>query len=222
MPEKIIYLGASIRGASDKEKSIISSHVKIVCGILDTFGYRYHIDKSMLDTKVNRANPDVEIPKKFYSGISESLVEKIAGLRDENETLRDDIAMCRWTDYLLENSSGGIWLHDRSQTGLGIEVLRALFELERHCLVLYSTRSVSSLLKGRTTRLLMTRRWNDETVENAISEFIKKIEGKYDHARRILLSAELDAFAEKRAKELALAGVPEYLRDLIRQDREGR
>lgn len=224
MTEKTIYIGASIRGASPEEKVLITSHVKAVCGIIREYGYAYYVDKSMLDAGVNVSNPVVKIPRRFYENISDSLVEKIAGLRDIDKggDLRYDIAMCRWTDELLENSSGCIWLHDRSQTGLGIEVLRALYELERHCLVFYSTRSITSLLKGRTTRLLTTRRWIEDTaaLKKEIESFLKKTEGAYDKPCRVLLSPELDHFANQRARELAHGKVSEYVRELIAADRK--
>lgn len=222
MAEKTIYIGASIRGATPDEKKVIASHVRTVCEIVRTNGYAYYVDKSMLDPTVNVNNPTVPIPRRFYRNISDSLVEKIAGLREveDGQDLRYDIAMCRWTDELLETSAGCIWLHDRSQTGLGIEVLRALYELERHCLVLYSTRSITSLLKGRTTRLLTTRRWRDDTVKDEVVAFLKKLDSAYDKPRRVLLSPELDHFAEQRARELALSGASEYIRELISEDRK--
>lgn len=219
---KTIYIGASIRGADPEEKKLIVSHVRTVCDLIKAHGYEYFVDKSMLDTTINVTRPVVKIPRRFYKGISKSLFNKIVGLRDtENRsTLRDDIAMCRWTDELLVSAAGCIWLHDRSQTGSGIEIYRALYELDRQCLVFYSTRSITSLLKGRTTRLLTTRRWNDDTVDKEIEKFLGKIESGYDRACRVLLSEELESFARQQAKALADGGVSEYIRGLIMADRE--
>lgn len=219
---KTIYIGASIRGATPEQKVTISSHVNTVCKIIRARGYAYYVDKSMLDPTVNVTNPKLTVPRQFYNGISDSLVEKISGLRhlEKGDSLRYDIAMCRWTDHLLETSSGCIWLHDRSQTGLGIEVLRALYELERQCLVLYSTKNITSLLKGRTTRLLTTRRWNDDGVKFEIESFLDKIEGGYDKSHRVLLSAELEHFAKQQARLLSHGKISEYVRELIVADRE--
>lgn len=213
-----IYIGGDGRGASIEEKPIIAKHAKRLCAILEKRGYKYYIDKALLDEKINTSNPETKIPNEYYQGISQSLIDKISGLRDENEEIRTDIAMMRWMVATMGNSIACIWLHDRSKTGFGLEIYRAIYELRLYSLVLYSTRSISSLLKGNTSRLLTTRRWKNETVEENVNNFLSKIETHYDRPRRFLLNDKLDRLVEKRAEELGCDGISEYLRELISED----
>lgn len=231
--EKYIYIGFSSRGASNEEKLRISADVKKICSVISTEGFSYYADESLLSPSVNKTNPKSDIPKRYFTDISESTIESIAGLRANNdpEKLRNDIAMCNWVDDLFEKSSGCIWYIGRSWLGGGVEIMTALEKLERQCLLLFSTESISSLLNGNLSRLLTiretgrlieksrTREFDNTLVEQYVRTFLKKIESRFDRELRFKVSSETERWVLNSARKGGFKSSNEYLRDLLRRER---
>jgi hypothetical protein len=220
--KKEIYIGTSSRGASAEEKEVIAKQVKTICKLIEQRpGYSYFAEGGLKDVTVNKSRPKTPVPKEYYD-FSDAMFSSISALRvdgDNSQDLRYDIAMCNWVDDLLSRAHGCIFIIGRSSLGVGIELFWALRVLQKQCLVLYSTENISSLVNGQKTRLLTVSRYNDETVERDVKEFLDKVETGLDRDLRFLVSVDTEMWMRKKAAELGFSGISDFARHILTQAR---
>jgi hypothetical protein len=106
----------------------------------------------------------------------------------------------------------------KSSSGSGFELAAAL-AMRKPCLVLFDRPTVSTMINGCTSRLLMVRRWDDK-IEETIKKFIEKAEKGLDQSLRFNVSQGMSAWLPQGAEERGFENVSDYLRFLIDQDRE--
>jgi hypothetical protein len=215
---KKIYIGASSQGASPEEKIKISAAAKRICKILDSEGYEYFADGGIKDERINVTARNVTVPSEYFP--ADSVVSSLVKFRLDNDPaiLAKDIAMCNWVDDLFAQSLGCIFFVGRSNLGVGVEIVAALMA-NIQCLVLVGIDHLSSLVNGKTTRLLNVCRYRDETVGRDISVWLRKIEGGLDRDLRFLVSSEMEKWLNLKATELEFKGVPEFVRHILNQYR---
>lgn len=219
--KKIIYIGASSQGASQEEKVVIANNVKSVCKIIEGRGYSYFADGGLKDTTVNKSRRKVVVPEDYY-GFSDSMVSSISALRVDgvnDQELRYDIAMCNWVEDLLTRAHGCIFIVGRSSLGVGCELFWGLRILQKHCLVLYSTGNISSIVNGQKTRLLTVSPYRNETVERDVTDFLDSVEGRLEKDLRFLVSADTEIWLRRRADALGFNNASDFARHVLTQER---
>jgi hypothetical protein len=214
-----IFMGGSISSRDAQEAKQIAGRIKKLCAVLDRRGYTYDVD-ILTNTSVHRgAKTNLEIPKQ-YRKIAPSVVQSISALRVQNDPydLKDEIACYQWSLDLLEKSAACIWDLTKSSSGSGFEIATAL-AMRKPCLVLFDRPTVSTMINGCTSRLLMVRRWNDQ-IEDTIEKFIEKVETALDRSVRFSVSQEMFEWLGRGFRMRGFESLSEYLRYLVDDDRK--
>lgn len=222
--EKYVFIGASIRGRTAEEGEGIADRVGKIARILDELGYGY--DSAVIANKdiYRGSGEQPEIPEEFFK-VSKAYLNSIRGLRaypSDLKKIKTDIAMHRWAMSLIKKSVGCIWEGSRSYAGMGFEIAEAL-HMDRHCLVLYDRpphQTISSVIAGSLSRLLVVRQFKQETYREEIREFTRKIEGGLDKVIRFNASVEMEMRIEKALRKYEFMDRSEYIRYLIQKDLE--
>jgi hypothetical protein len=216
-----VFIGGSITSREAAEAKQIAERIGTVCRVLDRLGHRYDVD-ILTNTAVHKdaKAPEIKIPKKYLKAVTPGLVSSIRGLRVKNDPydLKDEIACYKWSLDLLEQAGACIWDVTKSSSGSGFEIATAL-AMRKPCLVLFDRPTVSTMLNGCTSRLLVVRQWNDK-IEQTIERFIKKAEQGLDQSLRFNVSQETSNWLPQGAAARGFENVSDYLRFLIEQDRQ--
>jgi hypothetical protein len=216
-----VFIGGSITSREATEAKQIAERIQTVCRVLDRLGHRYDVD-ILTNTSVHRdaTEAKLNIPKKHLKAVTPGLVNSIRGLRVKNGPydFSEEIACYKWSLDLLEQAGACIWDVTRSSSGSGFEIATAL-SMRKPCLALFDRPTVSTMLNGCTSRLLMVRRWDDR-IEQTIEQFIRKAEQGLDQSLRFNVSQEMKKWLPQGTAARGFENVSDYLRFLIEQDRQ--